>query len=173
MNETHSIQEDMPTPEEYGNFINGIQIEDVRLVELKVEAKEATINPAETALRVNDSSRFDNLSDGFEIFHTYHLIFESVSKEDNQGEIKATFGIRFTSETKLTESYFKIFSQINLKMNTWPYWREIVQNMISKMGWPGFTMPLLKTLEKSESKVSPDPDTIKESPKKPRKAKQD
>ncbi len=81
MNETHSIQEDMPTPEEYGNFINGIQIEDVRLVELKVEAKEATINPAETALRVNDSSRFDNLSDGFEIFYKMWPGFTTLLKK--------------------------------------------------------------------------------------------
>jgi hypothetical protein len=171
MNEPHNPQENIPTPEEYGQFINGIQLEDVRLVELKVEAKEATINPAETHLRVKDSSRFDNLSGGFEIFHTYHLTFEAASEDATKGEIRATFGLRFTSETQLTESYFKIFSHINLKMNTWPYWREIAQNMISRMGWPGFTMPLLKTLEESEPKETTEPKIVKEKTKKPRQSK--
>ena len=37
---------------------------------------------------------------------------------------------------------------INPISNAWPYWREFVQSMSSRMGFPALTVPLLEIVPK-------------------------
>ena len=39
---------------------------------------------------------------------------------------------------------FEYFLTINPIFNAWPYWREFVQNMSARMGFPALTVPLLE-----------------------------
>ena len=43
------------------------------------------------------------------------------------------------------------FSKINPIYNTWAYWREFVQSMTTRMGFPALTVPLLKILPKKSA----------------------
>jgi len=40
------------------------------------------------------------------------------------------------------------FYKINPIVNAWPYWREFVQNMSTRMGYPALTMPMLEIVLK-------------------------
>lgn len=40
------------------------------------------------------------------------------------------------------------FAKINPIYNTWSYWREFVQSMTTRMGFPALTIPLLKIVPK-------------------------
>lgn len=45
------------------------------------------------------------------------------------------------------------FAKINPIYNAWAYWREFVQSMTTRMGYPALTIPLLKIIpKKSEAK---------------------
>jgi hypothetical protein len=49
--------------------------------------------------------------------------------------------------------YWQYCFTINPISNAWPYWREFVQNMSSRMGFPALTVPLLETaMKKSAAK---------------------
>lgn len=49
------------------------------------------------------------------------------------------------------------FAKINPIYNAWAYWREFVQSMTTRMGFPALTIPLLKiTPKKSEGKKTKD-----------------
>ena len=52
-------------------------------------------------------------------------------------------------------TYAEYFMTINPISNAWPYWREFVQNMSSRMGFPALTVPLLgNRAEKSRDEKS-------------------
>jgi hypothetical protein len=47
--------------------------------------------------------------------------------------------------------YWQYCFTINPISNAWPYWREFVQNMSSRMGFPALTVPLLKIAMKTSA----------------------
>jgi preprotein translocase subunit SecB len=56
------------------------------------------------------------------------------------------------------------FAKINPIYNAWPYWREFVQNMTIRMGFPALTIPLLKIMpKKAAAKKAKSPPAKKES----------
>jgi preprotein translocase subunit SecB len=44
----------------------------------------------------------------------------------------------------MTKDYFGVFVQVNLPVNTWPYFREFVHSTVSRMGLPPVVLPLVK-----------------------------
>jgi hypothetical protein len=54
-----------------------------------------------------------------------------------------------SAETLL--AYVEHFMTINPISHAWPYWREFVQNMSSRMGFPALTVPLLEIVPKKSA----------------------
>ncbi len=133
------------SPAEYGQFIEGLELLEVRLVRLNVEARSFPIKPAGTRLEIADEASYTPLDSGFEVFHRYSLLAtDDLSPSEPVGRIEAEFALRFKSVQPISQPYFEIFREVNLPVNTWPYWRELVQAMTARMGWPPVTLPLLK-----------------------------
>jgi preprotein translocase subunit SecB len=61
-------------------------------------------------------------------------------------KIEATFVLKYTFEDgiKLESQDIENFARINPLYNAWPYWREFVQSITTRMGFPTLTIPLLK-----------------------------
>jgi hypothetical protein len=56
------------------------------------------------------------------------------------------------------------FSDINPISNAWPYWREFVQSMSTRMGFPALTVPLLEIVpKKAATKEAKSPPAKKQS----------
>lgn len=133
------------SPEEYRVFIQGLTLRDVRLTRGSYHSERTEITPTKHTLRVDEEATFALLSGGFEVRHAYTLLLVNKGTEETCcGRIEAEFALRFDSETPLTAEIFEIFRQVNLGMNTWPYWREFVQAGAARMNWPAITLPLLK-----------------------------
>lgn len=135
-------------PDEYGKFIEGLELIQVRLVRLNVEsAASFPIKPSGTSveLEVAEEASYTPVDEGFEVFHRYLLLAKDAQQPSELlGRIEAEFGLRFKSVQPISQPYFEIFRHFNLPVNTWPYWRELVQSMTARMGWPPITLPLLK-----------------------------
>lgn len=141
---------------EYGKFIEGLELRELRLVSLNVEARNVMIKPADTQLNVSDEASYKLIDGGFEVFHHYSLLaVDAQQPSEIHGRIEAKFGLRFTSTQPISQSYFEIFRGVNLPVNTWPYWRELVQEMVARMGWPPITLPLFKLVPTSASRSAP------------------
>jgi preprotein translocase subunit SecB len=76
---------------------------------------------------------------------------------------KSTDKILMSIEATLCTSYvlkpisdfnpadIEYFAKINPIYNAWPYWREFVQSMTIRMGFPALTIPLLKIMPKKSA----------------------
>ena len=67
-----------------------------------------------------------------------------------------------SAETLL--AYVEHFMTINPISHTWPYWREFVQSMSARMGFPALTVPLLEiAAQKTATQESKSPPVKKKS----------
>ncbi len=52
------------------------------------------------------------------------------------------------------DAFTTYFYKINPVSIAWPYWREFVQNMSTRMGYPALTVPMLEiVLKEPEEKL--------------------
>jgi len=50
------------------------------------------------------------------------------------------------SDADFAPQYLEFFAENNVPANVWPYARELVSSMTSRMGLPPFTLPILKVV---------------------------
>lgn len=139
---------ELPTPEQYGEFIQGLELRRVRLIESHIEALESIPDPAKSQIHLEESYTFMPKDSGFEAIGSFKLIALLQKTKVEQGSLEVRFG--FTYNSKLAPSdvgfdgYFNIFKDVNLPINMWPFVREYIYNSMSRMDWPPFTLPLRK-----------------------------
>ena len=131
------------TPEEYRKMIEGIELQNIFVQNANISLNRKFVS-RELAVTIEDSSSFQNLENkNIEVNHNYKLIAKK-PKGGNHIKINCSFCLNFSSEKPFTNNFFEIFSKLNLPINSWPYFREFVQNMTQRMNVPPLTLPLFK-----------------------------
>ncbi|NQT35846.1 MAG: protein-export chaperone SecB [Planctomycetes bacterium] len=64
----------------------------------------------------------------------------------NMFNIRATFAILYEYDTtdEISPEQMAAFGNVIGVNNAWPYWREFVQSITSRMGFPSLTLPFLR-----------------------------
>jgi hypothetical protein len=132
------------TPEVYNAFLQGLELDNIRLVSLKAESKVEQPKPAQTNVDIRYKPTWRNREGGFEALARYKVRFIDRKAREVQGSIEATFSLRFHSSEPMREELFVVFGDLNLKINSWPFMRELVQSTMHRLDWPPFPLPLLK-----------------------------
>ena len=150
-----------PTPDEYAEFVEQIELLDIWLVETRAVNHHGPRPPRQAAVSIaTPEASWTNVDDGFEIGFPYQVRF--ADHDTVHAEVAVTFGLRFSSGRPMDEPTFRVFKDVNLPVNTWPFLREIVSTTVGRMGWPSFTLPALK-------QGSSAPDEDQEAAPKPRR----
>ena len=142
-----STKEKVP-PGEYRSFIKGIELEDIffnktsfGLLAFKKEFWKEKINiniKEKTKLLKQNQKRFI-------IGHNYDLVISNATrKEEKFLKISANLVVEYSSEQKITKEIFELFQEINLPVNTWPYFREYVHSCMGRLNLPPLVLPALK-----------------------------
>jgi len=131
------------TSEQYAAFIQQLELESIWLAEASVRNDVGPDMPDEARIVFEPlEAEFAATEGGFECYHEYGLqIHSDVSPV---AEIKATLGVRFRSEQPMTAQLFEPFKEVNLPVNTWPFFREFVHSTLGRFGWVPFTLPAFK-----------------------------
>ncbi len=124
-----------------------IQILDVRLLETRAEHKPFdSDNPGSVTTNIHVENNFNEQSKLLKVFPHFSLV---VSQKDDSPEnvflrIEARFSVTYSlnsSEGLLQENY-NAFGERNGVYNVWPYWREFVHSITSRMGLPPLIVPV-------------------------------
>lgn len=78
------------------------------------------------------------------ILSSYDLVATKSTKKDFALKVACVYRVLFSSKQPITDEFMEIFTNINIQMNTWPYFREFIQSMIQRVGFPPLTLPLWK-----------------------------
>ncbi len=94
------------------------------------------------------------------VFPKFELKGYSGKKKAEQDEpflnIKAMFALVYRAKdlSKLSKKAFDSFGQANGIYNAWPYWREFVQNVTTRMGLPSLTVPVFRIVAPPQKEAS-------------------
>lgn len=137
-----------PTPEEYGEFIKGIEIENISLVDCS--AKRIKIPEPESILKYSViplDSTYDSKSSGFSVIAGYEIQLMCKSPESQEevfANISVSLECSYISEISINQALFQVFKDVNVPLNIWPYAREIVHSLSNRMGLATLILPAFK-----------------------------
>jgi hypothetical protein len=126
-----------------------VQILEVRLLETRAEQK--TFDPdllGRVVTNVHVETHFDKANSRVEVYPRFMLVVqkEGGSPEEVFVRVEARYAISYALESDegLTRKNFDAFGHRNAVYNVWPYWREFVQSMTSRMALPPLTLPVFR-----------------------------
>ena len=147
-----------------------VDIEDVRLLRLSGRVYPDTDLEAKSTARfpLPRSTRFRQ--DGNNVFVEIRFTMEGVQEREPVKKVVDLLAIfqlsyRLNRPVKLTRPQLKAFSEINAPYNAWPYWRELVQGMIARMGLPRLVAPVFRIPRPSLDEQKPEARTKSRSPR--------
>lgn len=134
------------SPEDYKKIIKGIDLISISMKESKSFLNLDTKISSELNINIKDEASFET-KDNNEVFvfHKYVVDARKPNSKSRFIQIDVTFLIRLSSKEIFTEDFFDIYKNISLHLNTWPYLREFINQMTSRMNVPPLTIPLFKT----------------------------
>jgi len=132
------------TPELYNAFLQELELATIRLVSVKAAAKVERPRPAQTNVEISYEPMWREREGGFEALAHYRVRFFDKKMRRVQGSVEATFSLLFSSPEPMRDEFFVVFGDLNLKINSWPFMRELLQSMMHRLDWPPFPLPLLK-----------------------------
>jgi len=130
----------------YNALIKTLQLEAICLHTGKVSfASKFPPPPGEVLpLDLERSAEYKSTEKGFTVKHTYKLDIKRGESGKRYARIECSFIVEYRSEKPMTDELFKIFEKVNLPLNTWPYFREFVQNSTVRMGLPPLVLPVFQ-----------------------------
>ena len=137
------------SPGKYQEILKTIDLQNVYLVETKAKLNENNISP-NLEIKVRDTKSFETKDNSFIISYTYRLAGINAEQDNTCLEIVAKFKIKYFTEnaTNINKEFFDVFAKFSVDFMLWPYFREFVQNLTSKMDLPSLTLPMIKALKK-------------------------
>lgn len=131
------------SPEEYRNIIESLDLDTLYLVELNSKFKEEFVS-SNFCLEIDEKYTFEQESTILKIIYTYKLSAKDESKEDAAIKVQAKYVVRYniTKDVTISKEFMKVFSDLTLGMLLWPYFRELINNSVYRMGMPTLVLPL-------------------------------
>lgn len=132
------------TAEEYNALLQQVELKAISIRECSAKLRRDKLyGSADVSIKDKVSWSMED-ENTILVDHSYELVAGSGAKKDYALKITCIFSLRYVSETALADGFTEIFTQRNVPLNTWPYFREFVQNMTQRMDLHTLTLPLLK-----------------------------
>lgn len=133
-----------------------VQLRDVRLISCKCDQTPvATLGKKDYDINYSTEVQVDKKNGYVIVTAKFH--FEAFSESKTQKPvilIDASFLLAYKIENfeGLTQKGFEQFANLNGIYNAWPYWREFVQNTVTRMGLPSLTIPVFRIVQSTAKK---------------------
>ena len=101
----------------------------------------------ETNINISDRISYKLEDDILNIYFKFN--FKAISKEKEKPalQMKANYILKYSvkGDCEITDEFFEIFKNTSVRFIIWPYFREFVYSMISRMNLPPLTLPMIKS----------------------------
>jgi preprotein translocase subunit SecB len=131
------------SPQEYRSILDSLELDTLYLVDLNTKLNEEFVSPS-LSLDINEKHTFEQENTILKITYTYKLSANDESKENAALTVQAKYAVRYniTKDVTISKEFMKVFSELTLGMLLWPYFRELVNNTVYRMGMPSLVLPL-------------------------------
>lgn len=129
-------------PREYGAFIAQIQLQAIWLARTEVVNHVGPNSPRQGVFGIRGEARWTPDPEGFRAFQKY--IIQLTEEDSTLLDMTVEFGLAYRSNIPMTDAIFAVFQEVNLPLNIWPYLREYLADMLGRMNWMPFTLPVFR-----------------------------
>lgn len=131
--------------EEYSDILSSITLSQISLNDCSIRRHDAKLKGGTIDLNISMKLLHEQNASGVDFLVNYKL--EGVKRTDDTEEkvftISAGFLLSYikNKDVDITKEFVDVFKKNSIELVTWPYFREFVQNMVSRMGFPPLTLP--------------------------------
>lgn len=133
------------SPEEYANILSSISLTQIMLNDCSVKKHEVKTKGGAIDLDISMKLGYEQNASEVGFLTSYKLdgVKRSEGAEEKVFTITVSFLLSYmkTKEVEITKEFVNVFKDNSIELVSWPYFREFVQNMISRMGFPPLTLP--------------------------------
>ena len=133
------------SPEEYSNILSSINLASIVLNDCNTKRYDVKSKGGMVNLDIAMKLKHDQDTNNAYFIATYKLdgMKESKGEKESVFTISASFLLTYTKtkEIEMPKDFVDIFKENGIELVSWPYFREFVQNMITRMGYPPLTLP--------------------------------
>lgn len=126
-------------PALYQETLTRLQMLAICVDEVSCWCHREDFNPANTDLILNAVAEDSQSESEYNMFVTYDL--EGKRDDISILKIKAKYRLIFSTTDPVPAGFFEVFQELNLRMTTLPYFRELVSSMTGRMQIPTLTLP--------------------------------
>lgn len=133
------------SPKEYIEILKGVNLEDLYLEDCTASVdKDRIKTQTELAYSWKENLWHELVTSNLlRAKHSFELRAPAGAKRGVVLKISCTFGLTYSSKLELSQDFLVIFLERNVLLNTWPYFREVVQSMTQRMNIPSLVLPLV------------------------------
>jgi hypothetical protein len=132
------------SPEEYRSTLKDLEISSISLKKSKSSLDDRFEMKPGMEVAINTKAQYKYVKDNIVIEHSYILSSKHSGGKIKMLEIEATFKLELISKQPFTDEFFEIYKDSSLMLNTWPFFREFVNSITSRMDIPPLTLPFIK-----------------------------
>jgi len=132
------------------------ELQNVYLLEANITSDPLTRDPRGSDLEYTVYTKVMKIEDKyFSIIARFKIT--AIQEKNSKNPImtiraKYVLSYSFAKDNKPSAKEIEDFSKIKSLENAWPYWREFVQNLTARMGFPTLTIPVLRFKIEESSK---------------------
>ncbi|MBN1592535.1 MAG: protein-export chaperone SecB [Candidatus Coatesbacteria bacterium] len=139
------------------DFITGLQLLFIQTRGASAKfSSELYQTGVEVRTRINNAVKFEVLEDNcFEVTQDLRVIGRKKTEDPVLIDIRCKIISRYKSKEVISLKTFDHFRKTLLCLQTWPYFREYVQNCTYRAGLPPMIIPFLQVADMSELSKEP------------------
>lgn len=131
-------------PELYRNILNGLELKNLFMTSCNSSIDRNNIG-TDVKIKIDDEASFTKSEKNeIEITQKYSIEAKNQTSKKKFLNIRCEYSFIYTSKEDFTVEFFEIFKRANLPINSWPFFRELVYNITSRMYIPPIALPLVK-----------------------------
>lgn len=121
--------------EEYRKFIEGLTINEIKIITLKATVEKKFEPPAR--ILVKDSADFEIINDNaIEVTQIYNIDAKKDNEEKAGLQVEIIYLIKYSIKAPMKKEFFDIFKNTSLRLHTWPYVRQFIHQITFNMNIP-------------------------------------
>ena len=130
---------------EYSNFIESVDIEHFYVKSGSFEIRSALRPEAPVEFDLKDTPELKEQTESrLTVEHSYRLEVKEKGKKKVMVLVTATYVVVYAIGRQPSEEILSVFLNRNVRLNTWPFFREHVYSSSARMYLPPFVLPAFK-----------------------------
>ena len=133
------------SPQEYQKTLKNLELKVIYLSGLTVNLNEE-IDAKQLQIEIKEKSSFQIKDKTLKNSYQYKFFAKNKEAKESFLTVSCEYTVLYSmsEDTEISKEFYEIFTNFVLNMTVWPYFRELISNVISRVNMPPLVLPMKK-----------------------------